>query len=188
MQEELDRQYAAVDDLEAHLAHEYESGRLFRLSLKLAQIIERPEVRGCLSCRSALCPLPSNRPLCQHTIPSQHDDLGGPLSTLPTQDTVPTPCSLHPLSHHAHTHTNAPFSMINCSTTWTRRGRSRAATATSCASSATTCITRCVSVCLCLKGGGKRERGQEPPCAHSGRVVCVCVGPGARVRFPSDLP
>lgn len=46
MQEELDRQYAAVDDLEAHLAHEYESGRLFRLSLKLSQIIERPEVCG----------------------------------------------------------------------------------------------------------------------------------------------
>jgi len=43
--DELDRQYAAVDDLEGHLSHEYESGRLFRLSMKLAQVTERPEAQ-----------------------------------------------------------------------------------------------------------------------------------------------
>ncbi|EWM27769.1 pab-dependent poly -specific ribonuclease subunit 3, partial [Nannochloropsis gaditana] len=41
--DELDRQYAAADDLEGHLSHEYESGRLFRLSLKLAQVTGRAE-------------------------------------------------------------------------------------------------------------------------------------------------
>ena len=70
--DELDRQYLAVDDLENHLGNEYESGRLFRLSLKLAQVNERPEV----------CVTPphthphTRRPwhqLTLHVVPPQHN-------------------------------------------------------------------------------------------------------------------
>lgn len=42
--DEMDRQYVAVDDLETHLSSEYENGRLFRLSMKLAQLIDQPTV------------------------------------------------------------------------------------------------------------------------------------------------
>lgn len=42
--DEMDRQYVAVDDLEIHLGSEYENGRLFRLSLKLSQLLDTPSV------------------------------------------------------------------------------------------------------------------------------------------------
>lgn len=42
--DELDSAYGAADALESHLANEYENGRLFRLSLKLNQVLEKPEV------------------------------------------------------------------------------------------------------------------------------------------------
>lgn len=42
--DEVDRQYKGVDDLEEHLSAEYESGRVLRLSLKMAHVLERPQV------------------------------------------------------------------------------------------------------------------------------------------------
>jgi hypothetical protein len=44
--DELELSYSSGDALESHLGTEYENGRLFRLSTKLNQVIEKPEARA----------------------------------------------------------------------------------------------------------------------------------------------